>query len=76
MNSDPRLRHNLREQHEEQTTAVGQQETAVTREFASAEELLRHDQNHVTVPSTLGERLAASVAAHGLKPLPWWRRWF
>lgn len=75
MNSDPRLRQEVRDQHEEHTTAEHQLEKVASREFSSAEELLRHDQNSVTVPPTLVERLAASVSAQGLKPTPWWRRW-
>ena len=76
MNSDPRFRHDLREQHEEHTTAEHHQQAAVTREYASVEEVLREDRNQVPVPPTLAARLAASVSAQGLKPAPWWRRWF
>ena len=47
------------------------------REFASAEEMLRHDALHTPVPPTIAHRLQASL---GHAPAPaspsWWRRFF
>ena len=64
---------------EQQQLAAGQQQTqsSATQEFASVEEMLRHDALHTPVPPTIAYRLEESV-----KQLPppssraWWRRFF
>ena len=64
---------------EQQQVAAGQEQTQSTggREFASVEEMLRHDALHTPVPPTIASRLEESV-----KQLPptssrgWWRRFF
>jgi len=64
---------------EQQQLAAEQQQTqsAGAREFASVEEMLRHDALHTPVPPTIAYRLEESV-----KQLPppssraWWRRFF
>ena len=47
-----------------------------TREFAHADELLRHDSLHTPVPPNLAFRLAESIGPAPAKPRPWWRRLF
>ena len=64
---------------EQEQLAVKQQQTQSSsgRDFASVEELLRHDALHTPVPPTIAYRLEESV-----KQLPptssrgWWRRFF
>ena len=64
-------------QKEQEQLAAEQQQTQSTsvREFASVEEMLRHDALHTPVPPTVASRLEESV-----KQLPpassraWWRR--
>lgn len=54
-----------------------QQQAASPQEFASVEEMLRHDALHTPVPPTIAHRLEESV--RGLPPPParaWWRRFF
>ena len=66
-------------QKEQEQLAAAQQQTQLpsAREFASVEEMLRHDALHTPVPPTIAYRLEASV-----KQLPptsskaWWRRFF
>ena len=64
---------------EQQELAAEQQQaqSAAAQEFASVEEMLRHDALHTPVPPTIAYRLEESV-----KQLPppssrgWWRRFF
>jgi hypothetical protein len=66
-------------QKEREQLAAEQQQTQSpsAQEFASVEEMLRHDALHTPVPPTVASRLAESV-----KQLPpassraWWRRFF
>jgi hypothetical protein len=64
---------------EQQQLAAEQQQTqsSSAREFASVEEMLRHDALHTPVPPTISYRLAES--ARQLPPpssRAWWRRFF
>ncbi len=54
-----------------QTTA----HQAAAREFATAEELLRHDAAQTQVPPVIAERLTQSIAKLPGKPQSWWQRW-
>jgi hypothetical protein len=66
-------------QKEQEQLAAEQQKTqsSTTQEFASVEDMLRHDALHTPVPPTIAYRLEESV-----KQLPpsssraWWRRFF
>ena len=66
-------------QKEQEQLAAEQQHAqgASGQDFASVDELLRHDALHTPVPPTIGYRLEESV-----KQLPpassraWWRRFF
>jgi hypothetical protein len=70
--------------HQTKLSAEQQQEHAVThqtqsqsaREFASAEELLRFDAAHTTVPPGIAQRLRKSVGPAGPPPRSWWRNLF
>jgi hypothetical protein len=69
----------LTPQEQQQQLAAEQQQTqsSATREFASVEEMLRHDALHTPVPPAIAYRLEESV-----RQLPppssraWWRRFF
>jgi hypothetical protein len=66
-------------QNEQEQLAAKQQQAQASfaREFASVEEMLRHDVLHTPVPPTIAYRLGESV-----RQLPppsqrgWWRRFF
>jgi hypothetical protein len=65
----------LREQ--EQLAAAQQQTQASTpQEFASVEEMLRHDALHTPVPPTIAHRLEESIRQSPPPPpgRAWWRR--
>jgi len=74
---DPKPSHNLRQREQEELAAQQQQQTEskAVREFATPEELLRHDAAQTTVPPAIEERLQRSVAAEQ-KPKSWWQRLF
>ncbi len=68
----------LTPQEQEQLAAQLQQaQSSGAREFASVEDMLRHDALHTPVPPAIAARLEESV-----KQLPpsssrgWWRRFF
>ena len=64
---------------EEQQHALGEQQAQQQKatEFATVEEMLRHDALHTPVPPAIAQRLQDSVGQ--LPPPPgrsWWRRLF
>ena len=65
-------------QHEHEETILqqqnAQQQTAV--EFASAEEMLRHDAGQTPVPPAVAERLQQSVAQEPKRSPSLWQRLF
>ena len=68
----------LSQKEQEQLAAQQQQaQSSSAQEFASVEEMLRHDALHTPLPPTIAHRLEESV-----KQLPprsqrgWWRRFF
>jgi hypothetical protein len=66
--------------HSEQQEAFQQQQQRAQsqkfREFASPEELLRHDALHTPVPPAIAQRLRESLGKVPVPPPPWWRRLF
>jgi hypothetical protein len=45
-------------------------------EFASVEEMLRHDALHTLVPPAVGHRLQASLNREPKPKVSWWQRFF
>ena len=68
----------LTQKEQEQLAAEQQQaQSSSAREFASVEEMLRHDALHTPVPPNIADRLGESIGQ--LPPPPpraWWRRFF
>ena len=64
----------LTSREQEQLAEVKAQQTA-TREFASVEEVLRHDAGQTAVPPGIAERLAQSVQKVPPPERAWWQRW-
>jgi hypothetical protein len=64
----------LSSQEQEQLAEVKAQQTAM-REFASVEEVLRHDAGQTAVPPGIAERLARSVQNVPPPERSWWQRW-
>jgi hypothetical protein len=66
-------KHQSREQ--EQLAAKSSQQFTAT-EFATTEELLRHDAAHTDVPPLIAERLSKSIQNLPRPSRSWWRRIF
>ena len=72
---NPQKKLTVRQAEEQQ--AVNQQQTQQqpVREFATVEEMLRHDAMHTLVPPSISHRLQDSVSQLPKPARPgWWRR--
>lgn len=67
----PRLRQQQREQEQ---LAHSSDSKAVAREFASAEEMIRHDTKEIEVPPSIAHRLNESIKREPKPAKPWWKR--
>lgn len=65
----------LTSQEQEQLAETKSQQTTA-REFASVEEVLRHDAGQTVVPPGIAERLALSVQHVPPPERSWWQRVF
>jgi hypothetical protein len=64
-------------QHQQQDSALQQQGSQqAALEFASAEEMLRHDAGQTPVPPAVAERLQQSIEQEPKPPRSIWRRLF
>ena len=68
--------HNKLTSHEKEAQQSTQQHTQSSseNEFATVEEMLRHDAIHTPVPPAIAHRLSDSMAQLPAPPRPWWRR--
>ncbi len=67
----------LSEEQQQQAQQLGNKQQAQSaREFANAEELLRYDAAHTTVPPEIARRLQKSTADLPPPKMSWWKRWF
>ena len=65
----------LTQQEQEQLAAQQQQQQATAaQEFATPEELLRHDALHTPVPPTVAHRLKDSIGQIPESARSWWKR--
>jgi len=65
-----------RQESAEKQQQISQQQTQPVQEFATVEELLRHDALHTPVPPRLEARLQEAVENLPGPARPWWRRLF
>ncbi len=65
-------------QHEHEETILHQQniQQQTTMEFASADEMLRHDAGQTPVPPAVAERLQRSIEREPKPPRSLWQRLF
>ena len=71
-----RLRQETREENSVVRQAEQRQETTAAREFASVDELIRHDAAGTEVPGAVTDRVRRAVSGEGARPAgSWWRRW-
>ncbi len=64
------------EEQEQQQAAEQQSQRPAGREFATPEEMLRHDALRTPVPPSIAHRLQNSIGQAGPRPASWWRRFF
>lgn len=78
MNPDTplRLRTPTESEHTLAQQALHTAQLHAGHEFASVEEMLRHDHAQTEVPPVVAERLKQSIAQEPTPARPWWRRWF
>ncbi|HLZ53942.1 MAG TPA: hypothetical protein VKS19_05635 [Verrucomicrobiae bacterium] len=63
-------------QEQQQASETQSQQKTSSREFASVDELLRHDAKQTSVPPDIAQRLARSLQNQTRPARSWWRRWF
>jgi hypothetical protein len=63
----------LRHREQQEGAALNHNQNAAI-EFASVEEMLRHDASQTPVPSAIAERLHDSIALEPQPARAWWRR--
>jgi len=63
------------EQQSQQTGTENQNQQGAAREFATAEEALRYDAAHTTVPPEIAQRLQKSTRDLPRSKTAWWKRW-
>jgi hypothetical protein len=77
MNPPKKVTVHQESEEQQQATSAQQAQQETEREFASVEEMLRHDALHTPVPPAIAHRLQESVSQ---LPAPsrrsWWRRIF
>ena len=62
------------QQQAQQQSATQQTQQDSAREFATPEEMLRHDALHTPVPPAISHRLQESIGKAPPPPQSWWRR--
>lgn len=70
------MKHQSKLSQEQQHIAEHQAAQQTGREFASAEEVLRHDATQTTVPPEIAERLKRSTANLPPQKGGWFKRFF
>jgi hypothetical protein len=60
----------------EESLATKQTESERALQFATVEDLLRHDALHTPVPPRIAHRLEESIGKSAPPLRPWWRRFF
>lgn len=68
------MKHESKQKSQEQLAHIAAQQST-TREFATAEELLRHDAAQTDVPPVIAERLTKSIQNLPRPAKSWWQRW-
>jgi hypothetical protein len=69
------MKHRTKLSQEQEQAAQHQTQQPAAREFASAEELLRYDAAHTTVPPEIAQRLQKSTGTSAGPKASWWKRW-
>lgn len=69
------MKHESKQKSQEQEQLASTSSTQTTaREFATTEELMRHDAGQTEVPPVIAERLTRSIQNLPPPPKSWWQR--
>ena len=68
------MKHESKQKSQEQAQLATTAPQHSTREFATAEELLRHDATQTQVPPVIAERLTKSIQNLPRPSKTWWQR--
>jgi hypothetical protein len=69
------MKHNAKfSNQQQQLDAALAQSKPAFREFATVEDMLRHDAIHTPVPPAIAHRLTETVSQLASSRKPWWRR--
>jgi hypothetical protein len=66
--------HSQGQEQDQQQAATQDAQQMAAREFATPEEMLRHDALHTPVPPAIAERLRASISKLPSPAPSWWKR--
>ena len=69
------MKHESKQQQSEQVVVNSKQENTA-HEFATTDELLRHDATQTEVPPVIAERLSKSIEDLPRPSRSWWQRMF
>ena len=76
MNPPKKLTARQKFEQQQQSLSGQQTRSSLPLEFASVDEMLRHDALHTPVPPQVGHRLAKSLENEPAPPTSWWKRLF
>ncbi len=76
MDEPKKLTTRQQQAEQEQAQAIQNSQATPVSEFATVEEMLRHDARHTVVPPSVERRLRDSVAKESPGQASWWRRLF
>jgi hypothetical protein len=77
MTPPKKLTHAERAQEQQEVVGHQQSQSQSAREFATVEEMLRHDANETRVPEAIAQRLQETVSQLPAPARqPWWRKLF
>ena len=68
------MKHESKQKSQEQDQLAAASQQTNEREFATAEELLRHDAEQTQVPPVIAERLTKSIQNLPRPEKTWWER--
>jgi hypothetical protein len=76
MNTKHQTKLTSREEEQQQQVSGQEATQRSATEFASVEEMLRHDALRTPVPPSVAERLGESIGSTAPQGRAWWRRFF
>jgi hypothetical protein len=76
MNPPKKLTSRQQIEQQQESKTEQQTQTGAGIEFATVDDMLRHDALHTPVPPNIAKRLSESLAKEAPIAKPWWKRLF